>query len=449
MILDVISPELLELVENKDWKTVREILPTLEPVDISELINRVPADQDKLIIFRLLPKELAADTFSEMPADTQEVLVHSLSNTQIQQVLAELDPDDRTRFIDEMPPGLTRRLLDLLSAEDRKETLRLLGYPEFSIGRLMTPDYIAIKKHWTVAQAIDHVRKIGKSIENFDTVYVTDAKWQLLDALPLRNIILADDEALVESVMDNSFISLSAHDDQEQAVHYLDHYNLSILPVVDASGILLGSVTFDDVVDVMREETTEDIHKSASVAPLESSYPSSPIGELYSKRIVWLLVLVFVNVFSGAAMASFEGLIQKVTALIFFLPLIIGSSGNAGSQAATLVVRAMAMNEIDPRQWWRLVLKDVLVSGLLGLTMGAAVSILGILRGGLILGLCVSLSMLTVVVCGSLLGTVLPFVLRLLKQDPAAASSPLITSISDILGVFIFFGLSSLILGYA
>ncbi len=447
MIAEAISPEILELIEAKNWNVLKELLPTLESADIAELINRIPLPEDRVFVFRLLPKDTAADSFSEMTAELQEDLVAQLTNAQIKQVLTNLDPDDRTHFFEEMPPAVTRRLLDLLSVQDRKETLELLGYPEHSVGRLMTPDYVAVKKEWSIAQALDHIRKIGKAVENFDTVYVIDNRWKLLDSINLRDIVLAQETDTVDSVMDDNFISLSAFDDQEKAVYYLDHYGAALLPVVDSAGILLGSVTFDDVFDVAREETTEDIHKSASVAPLETSYPRTGIFELYAKRIVWLVVLVFVNTLSGAAIAGFETLIQQVTALVFFLPLIIGSSGNAGSQAATLIVRAMAMHEVEAKNWWRLVLKDLAVSCFLGLTMGAAVSVLGILRGGYMMGLAVALSMISVVVIGSLLGTIIPFFLRLLRIDPATASSPLITSISDILGVLIFFSISSLIIG--
>lgn len=447
MIANVISPEILELVENRNWDVLKQVLPTLEPVDISELISRIPSVHDRVLVFRLIPKDLAADTFSEMTWDFQEELVSALTSNQIKQVLSELDPDDRTHFFEETPPEVTRKLLDLLSPQDRKETMELLGYPDQSVGRLMTPDYIAIKKEWTISQAIEHIRKIGKIIENFDIVYVIDNKWKLMDSIVLKDLILAEGNAKVESLMEGNYINLSVFDDQEKAVHVMDHYNLSILPVVDSSGILLGIVTFDDVFDVSREEATEDIHKSASVAPLETSYPSTSVWTLYAKRVGWLVALVFVNLVSGWALSRFEGLIQQVTALVFFLPLIIDSSGNAGSQSATLIVRAMAMHEVDPKHWWRLVLKDLAVSLCLGLTMGLAVSVVGFVRGGLLMAVSVSIAMISVVVMGSLLGTVLPFILRLLKLDPATASAPLITSLADILGVIIFFSISSAIIG--
>lgn len=449
MIANAISPEVHELIAARDWKSLKEILPGLEPVDIRDLIALVPETDDRVIIFRLLPRPVAADVFSEMEWEQQEELLAGLNNAQIRQILTALEPDDRTRFFEETPSEVTRKLMDYLSVDDRKETLQLLGYPDSSIGRLMTPDYVAIKKDWTVQRAMEHIRKIGKNVENIETVYVIDPQWRLLDAIDLRSLILAEADIIVETLMDNSFVSLSAFDDQEKAVGYLEHYGLAIVPVVDSNGVLLGSVTFDDLLDIAKEETTEDFHKTASVTPLETSYPQTGILEIYTKRVPWLVILVFINVFSGAAMSHFQELIKNVTAIIFFLPLIIDSGGNAGSQAATLVIRAFATGEINPREWWRLVLKDLAVSILLGLTMGVTVSLLGFYRGGILMGINVAISMLAVVVSGSLLGTVLPFILRTLKLDPATASSPLITSIADIMGVIVFFSISARIVGLA
>jgi len=449
MIANAISPEVHELISARDWKSLKEILPGLEPVDIRDLIGLVPNTDDRVIIFRLLPRPIAADVFSEMEWEQQEELLANLNNAQIRQILTALEPDDRTRFFEETPSEVTRKLMDYLSADDRKETLQLLGFPESSIGRLMTPDYVAIKKDWTVQRAMEHIRKIGKNVENFETVYVIDPQWRLLDTIDLRSLILTEADTIVETLMDNSFVSLSAFDDQEKAVDYLERYGLAIVPVVDSNGILLGSVTFDDLLDIAKEETTEDFHKTASVSPLETSYPQTGILQIYLKRVPWLVILVFVNILAGAAISGFEELIQSVIALVFFLPLIIDSGGNAGSQTATLVIRAFATGEINPRDWWRLVLKDMVVSILLGLTTGAAVSLLGFYRGGFLLGISVSLSMFAVVVSGSLLGTVLPFILRTLKLDPATASSPLITSIADILGVIIYLSIAAQVMGFS
>ncbi|MDI9386907.1 MAG: magnesium transporter, partial [Spirochaetota bacterium] len=239
----------------------------------------------------------------------------------------------------------------------------------------------------------------------------------------------------------------SAFEDQEKAVHYFEHYGLPILPVVDSEGVLLGSITFDDILEIAKEEATEDFHKTASVSPLETPYMQTKVLDFFKKRVGWLIALIFVNVISGFAMAHFEELIQAVTALVFFIPLIIDSGGNAGSQSSAMIIRAFATGEVHLKQWWEVVLKDLLVSMMLGISMGFAVSFLGIYRGGILMGLSIALSMAAVVIAGSLLGTILPFVLRVFKLDPATASSPLITSMADILGVIFFFSISQALIG--
>jgi magnesium transporter len=447
MLAEAVRPEIEELIEAKNWKELKDFLPSLKSPDIADLIDAVKSEEDRVIIFRLLPKELAADVFSEMEWEMQEMLISKMNNQQIRQILAELHPDDRTHFFEECPGKVTRKLLNLLSPDDRKETLELLGYPEDSIGRIMTPDYVAVKMNWSIQRALNHIRKIGQDSETINMIYVTDSDWKLLDALELRHFILAAPDKKVEDIMDHQYIALSAMDDREKAVEALDHYDLPALPVVDSGGVLVGIVTFDDVIDVAQEETTEDFHKASAISPLEESYGSARVISLYGKRIMWLIALVFMNIFSGAAIASFEAVIEKTVALVFFLPLLIDSGGNAGSQAATLVIRAMAMNEVVPRNWLKLVMRDLCVSILLGLTMGAAVSLLGIYRGGMIVGISVAISMLAVVIMGSTVGTILPFILKLFKLDPATASAPLITSIADILGVVIYFSIASAFLG--
>jgi len=447
MLINVITPEIQELINSHDWKSLKEVLPGLEPVDTSDLIRSVSSTEDRVIIFRLLPRDLAADVFSEMDWDLQEDILSGMNNTQIRQILTELEPDDRTRFFEECPSEVTRKLIEFLPVDERKKTLELLGYPEYSVGRLMTPNYVAIKKNWTIKRSMEHIRKIGKNVENFDIVYVIDNQWKLLDAIELRSLILSDDDALVESIMDNTYVSLSAFEDQEKAVHYFEYYGLPILPVVDSEGVLLGSITFDDILEIAKEEATEDFHKTASVSPLETPYMQTKVLDFFKKRVGWLVALIFVNIISGFAMAHFEELIQAVTALVFFIPLIIDSGGNAGSQSSAMIIRAFATGEVHLKQWWEVVLKDLFVSMMLGLTMGLAVSLVGVYRGGFLMGISVALSMAAVVVTGSLLGTILPFILRVFKLDPATASSPLITSMADILGVIFFFSISQALIG--
>jgi magnesium transporter len=313
----------------------------------------------------------------------------------------------------------------------------------------MTPDYVAVRPEWSIAQALEHIRTRGRDSETVNVVYVTDNQWRLLDALELRRFILADPQQRVEQIMDRAYVALSAFDDSKQAVQALRRYDLPALPVVDSDGVLVGIVTFDDLLDVADQEATEYFHKGAAIAPLKGNYLETGIVELVRKRAPWLLALVFVNIFSGAAIAVYEDTIAAVVALVFFLPLLIDSGGNAGTQAATLTVRALAMGEVGMRDWSKLITKEVVVSALLGLAMAAAVSILAFFRAGADVAAVVALTMGIVVIVGSTIGTVLPLLLRRIGFDPATASGPLITSLADIAGVLIYFTLATWMLGLA
>jgi magnesium transporter len=333
-----------------------------------------------------------------------------------------------------------------LSPEDLQEARTLLGYPEESIGRLMTPDYVAVRPEWTIRQALAHVRRTGRASETITILYVVDSKWRLLDELDIRRFLLADVDDTVAQIMDHTLVSLSAFDDREEAVRTMERYDLAVLPVVDSDGILVGIVTFDDVLDVASAEATEDFHRTAAVAPLAGNYRDASIWMLYRKRIGWLVILVFMNIFSGAAIATFEDTIAAAVALVFFLPLLIDSAGNAGAQSATLMIRALAVGDVKLGDWSRMLGKEFGTAAALAVTMGLAVSWLGVFRGGADVGLVVTLTMMLVVMVGSVIGTMLPFVLSRLKLDPATASAPLITSLADISGVVIYFSLATWLL---
>lgn len=447
MLKNLIGPEILELVEAKDWGTIKEVLEDWEAPDIADFLESVDSDSDRVILFRLLSRELGADVFSELNPSVQKQLLEQMNNHQIRQILLELPPDDRTWLFGELPGEVTQKLINLLPTEERKEALTLLGYPEDSVGRLMTSHYIAVRSNWTVRQAVKHIRNHGKNYDSINMVYVTDRSWTFLDALELHKFILAEPDQKVEEIMDNTFIHLSPYDDREEAVKLMEHYNLPVLPVVDSKKVMLGIVTFDDVMDVAQEEATEDFHRTAAVSPLRAGYLETGITQLYRKRILWLMILIFINIFAGAAIASFEDMIEKAVALVFFLPLLIDSGGNAGSQAATLMVRSLAMGEVRLGDWARTLGREILVAGLLGLTMGLAVWSLGLYRGGPEIAFAVSFAMTAIVIMGSIVGTLMPFILSIFKFDPATASAPLITSIADICGVLIYFSIASLIIG--
>ncbi|RDV36175.1 magnesium transporter [Bradymonadaceae bacterium TMQ3] len=439
---DQIVADLQACIRDKRWSQVKDVVagvPTAELADAFITLSKT----EKVLAFHALPRSLAADLFSYLDLDEANNLLADLTDEHARDLAANLKPDDRTQLLEELPGQVTQRLLNLLSPQDLREARQLLGYPEESVGRLMTPDYVAVRAQWTIARAINHIRKKGRDSEIISIVYVTDAQWQLIDALELRKLILADPEATVASLMDNSFVSLSAFDDREEAVRALSRYDVVALPVVDSDGVLLGIVTVDDVLDVAEEEATEDFHKGAAVSPLDRSYRESSIWALFQKRIGWLLILVVVNLLSSAVISAYEETLATVIALAFFIPLLIGSGGNTGAQSATLMVRAIATDDVRLSQWFSCVSKEIVVGLSLGAAMGLASAVLGLFRGGWMLGVVVGLSMLGIVLVANLVGTILPFILTRARVDPAIASSPLITTIADASGLLIYFGTAS------
>jgi len=360
--------------------------------------------------------------------------------------LSLMRPDDRTELLEELPGKVTQRLLNLLKPEDMEEARMLLGYPEGSVGRLMTPDYVAVRPSWTVSQALLHVRRRGRDTETVDAIYVVDDDWKLLGVVSLRQLILAEPDEIIRDMMTTPAICLSAFDDQEEAARVMDKYDLYALPVVSSDGTLVGIVTADDVFDVSIEEATEDFHKSGAVSPLKTSYLQSSLGVLLKSRIGWLVILALVDLVGAEIMAQFQNAISQVVALVFFLPLIVGCSGNAGSQSSTLAVRDIALGEIDLEDLPRLTLKEVLVSAGLGITVALLVCVPAILQGGFSVGVVVSVSTAVTVLVGGVIGIMMPFLLRKLGFDPATSSAPLITSILDIIGILIYFKLATLIL---
>jgi magnesium transporter len=441
----------LDTIQNlliaKNWPDLRKLLAPVAPEELTSVFDRF-SPPDQVLIFRCLGREQAADIFSLLEDERQEQLLAALTDQETRDVLAHMSPDDRTFLLEEMPAKVTQKLLSFLNPEDRKESLQLLGYPADSVGRLMSPDFATVKKDMTVGEAMAAIKKQAADSETLNLVYVTDENEKLLDAIRLRQFIAADYSTPVTNLMDGRYTALSAFDPQESAVQVMKQTGYFALPVTDSAGILLGVVTADDVLDVAVEEATEDFHKGMAIRPLDTNYLKAPLTMLYTRRISWLIILVFMNIFSGAGIAHYEELIESVVALVFFLPLLIDSGGNAGSQAATLVIRSMALGEVRLLDYFKVAWRELRVSFLLGLSMSAAVFFLGWWRSGLEVGMVVSISMTCIVILGSLVGMSLPFILSKLKQDPAAASAPLVTSIADIMGVLIYLGIASSLLGH-
>jgi magnesium transporter len=445
MLRDVLETEIPQLIEARDWLRLRDVLADVAAPEIADALHALPKPE-RVLLFRAMSREQAADVLSHMEAEPQHALLMDLTDEESRQLLTALPPDDRTNLLAELPGQVTQRILNLLDPADLKEARWLLGYPEESVGRLMTPDYVAVRSEWSAHEALRHIRRRGRISETINRIYVVDHQWRLIDDLDLRRFILAEPDATVAELMDHTFVSVAASADRREAVNLIQLYDLTALPVVDSDGVLLGIVTVDDVLDVAEEEATEDFHRVGSVGPLRSSLREASVTFLYRRRIGWLMALVFMNILSGAGIAWYEDTIAAVVALVFFLPLLIGSAGNAGAQAATLMIRALATGDVRMTDWFHLLGKELAVSALIGVTMAAGVALVGFARAPEVV-LIVSLTMFIVVMVGSLLGMSLPFVFTRFGWDPATASAPLITSLADISGVLIYFFIASRILG--
>ena len=435
-----------EFIEKRDWQSIRRIISEESPPEIAELIMDLEK-KSRVILFRIIPKELAAEAFSYLESRDQDLLLGDLTDQETKALLEELSPDDRTEILGELPGQATQRLLNLLSPKDLDEARTLLGYPPESVGRLMTPDYVAVRPEWSIEKSIEHIRKRGRDSETVNMIYVTDHSWRLLDSLELRRFILADPGITVKDIMDYRFTAISPFADREEAVRLIQIYDLVAIPVIDSAGVLLGIVTVDDILDIVEEEVTEDFQKTAAVGPLKTSYAYASFWTLYSKRILWLMILILVNLVSSSIIANFEATLASTIALAFFIPLLIDSGGNAGAQSATLMVRAIATGDVKMTRWMATFLKEILVGISLGITMGLASSLLGLFRGGLEIGLGGGSSMPAIVLVATLIGAMVPFVLTWFKLDPAVASSPLITTIVDAVGLLIYFTIANAIIG--
>lgn len=433
------------LLAGRNWDGLRAAIARLAVPDIAEVLADVEKT-DRVLIYRILPRELAAEVAAHLDPDDLHFLIRELSDAEARQLMSGLRPDDRTQFLGELPAQVTQEILNLLSPEDLREARELLGYPEQSVGRLMTPDYLAVRPAWTVEQVLAHIRHRGRDSETINTLYVTDDHWQLLGAVDLKHVILATPTTPVGELMHTRAVSLKAFDDREQAVAMMQRHDAFALPVVDAQGVLLGIVTSDDVMDVAQTEATEDFHRVAAISPLIGHYTETGPIQLVRRRVGWLLALVIVNLMSSGVIAVFEDTLAATIALAFFMPLLIDSGGNIGSQAATIMIRGLVTGDLSTSRWARALVKETVVGGILGLAMGGTASILGLYRGGYGLALVVGLTMMVLAIMVNLVGTMLPFIFTRLRIDPAVASGPLITTAADTVGLLIYFSIARAIL---
>lgn len=441
--------EIINIIENKRWDKLKYSLADMHAAEIADIIRILDNDKNKSILFRLLSTEKAAYVFSELDSNEQESLISSMSDNELKELIHEMSPDDRTSLFEEIPSDITKKIFSLMKETDLNIARQLLGYPEESVGRIMTPEYIDVHPDFTVKQTLEYIRIHGKDSETFEVIYIVDKNDILLGYILLKDLLFAKTEEKVANLMHTDIIYLSVYSDQEEAVKVGRKYDLLYIPVVDSKNALIGIVTIDDIFDIAEEEDTEDFHKLGAISvddDFSGNIKQATVFTLYKKRIVWLFILVFINIISGYFIGLFTDTISKYVSLIFFLPLLIDSAGNAGAQSSTLIIRSLSIGDVKKSDWLFMFGKEILISAALGLTMGLTVSLLAIFRGGLTIALVVSLSMILVVIIGSLIGLCLPFIFVKLKKDPTTSSVPLVASICDISGTSIYLFLATVIL---
>src|SRR5436305_8253784 len=460
MVGKILIPEIRSLIEARDFAGLRELFSEWPPADVAEVIVDMPED-DRVIIFRVLPAALAADVFEYLDVDTQQSLLRCMAHEQVAAILNEMSPDDRTALLEELPSAAARQLIKLLTPEERRVAQALLGYPEGTVGRLMTPDFIAVHEDWTVQQVLDFVREYGRDSETLNVIYVVDEHNKLIDDVRMREFLLRPLDAKVSEIRDRAFVSLKVSDTQENALNVFRRYDRVALPVLDSSGVLVGIVTSDDMLDVAEKEATEDIQKFGGMEALEEPYMRIPLWRMVRKRAGWLIILFLGETLTATAMANYQAELAKALVLALFLPLIISSGGNSGSQASTLMIRAMALGEVTLRDWWRVMSREVRA----GLALGAILGTIGVLRVGTwaimgeqyfhrqpygphwpLVALTVGIALVGVVLWGTLSGSMLPFILRRVGADPAASSAPFVATLVDVTGLIIYFSIALVIM---
>jgi magnesium transporter len=454
MALEILKEQVEAILDSDDGEQLHELLDDQNISDVANLIEDMPDYHARII--ESMSVHRAASVFKILDLNAQKNIIKTLSPTKTAGLLNELPPDDRTDFLEELPSNAVRELIKLLDNEERKITLSLLGYPENSVGRLMTPDYVYVYETNTVQRVLETVRRVGKNSETIDVIYVINEKGELLDDIRIREFILASPDKKVKDLMDDRVISLNAYQDQEEAAEVFRMNNRVALPVVSNSNKLLGIVTIDDILWVAAEEFSEDIQKIGGTQALEQPYLEMPLFSLFRKRVGWLVVLFLGELLTASAMKYFEAEIGRALVLVLFIPLIISSGGNSGSQASTLIIQAMAVGEITTKDWWRVLRREILS----GLLLGGVLGLIGFLRifvwhaispelygiHWTRVGITVSATLLGVVLWGTLCGSMLPMVLKKLGADPAVSSAPFVATLVDVTGLVIYFSVALMIL---
>jgi len=449
-----LSEVFLDTLSKGDMHLLREFLDEQNISDVVELVNEFPEKEATIIDNMTVHR--AVSVFKILDINQQKDIIKELPARKTAKILNELPPDDRTDFLEELPKAAIRDLIKLLDPEERKITLSLLGYPEDSVGRLMTPDYVYVYPHYTVSQVLDNIRKYGKNSETIDVIYIIDDKGGLIDDIRIRDLLLAKPDDIISDIIDGRFVALNVYDDQEHANQVFKMNNRTAIPVVDDNDVLLGIVTIDDILWVTNEEFSEDMQKMGGMEALNEPYLDISIFKLFKKRITWLVVLFIGELFTATAMGYFEDELAKVLVLASFIPLILSTGGNSGSQSSTLIIQAMSVGEITIADWWKILRREVLSGVLLGVLLG----ILGFFRvtmwhmimpgfygvHWLLIAITIGFTILGVVIWGTITGSMLPIVLKKLGADPAVSSAPFVATLVDVTAILIYFSLAYLFL---
>ncbi len=440
--------ELRELLETKQYTKLRQLLAELNEADIAALMEELE-EEEILKVYRILPKDLAADVFSYLEVESQQAIINSLSVKEAASVIDNLMADDAVDFLEEMPANVVEKLLANASADTRQAINQILRYPEDSAGSIMTVEYVSFKENMTVKQAIQHIRDVGLDSETINICYVLDARRRLMGTVALRYLLLSEGDEVIGDLMHENVIALNTLMDQEQAAAQFRKYDFTAMPVVDNENRLVGIITVDDIVDIMDEETTEDMEKMAAIVPSDKPYMKSGVGETYKKRIPWLLLLMVSATFTGAIISSFEEALSVYAALIAFIPMLMDTGGNAGGQASVTIIRGLSLGEIEYRNVPGIVWKEIRVALLCGMTLAAAnfVKLMLFDRVGLYVSFTVCLTLVASVVMAMVVGCLLPVGAKKLGFDPAVMASPFITTIVDALSLLVYFRFATIILG--
>lgn len=451
------NESIIELIEGKKYTLLRKILSEVNPTDAAEIFEEIP-ENEQPVIFRIMPKELAAEIFVEMDSDMQQHLIERLSDAELREVMDELFMDDTVDIIDEMPANVAKRILSQTSADKRKMINQLLAYPDDSVGSIMTTEYIDLKRNMTVADAFERIRKVGVDSETIYTCYVTDTGRQLLGLITAKELMLSHPDCIIGDIMDENIIHAHTLDDKELAASLFEKYDMLALPVVDKEERLVGIVTVDDAIDVMQEEATEDIEKMAAILPSEHSYFKTGIIETFKSRIPWLLLLMISATFTGAIISGFEAKLTVLPALISFIPMLMDTGGNSGSQSSVTVIRSISLGDIEFKDIWKVLWKELRVS-IICSTVLVAVNFIKLLLidhlllhnldGGMVLleAVTVSITLFCTVIVAKIIGCSLPIIAKKIGFDPAVMASPFITTIVDAVSLLIYFGIAGVLLG--